>query len=95
MNWYIESSRTEDNYLKNVRMTVEPCMNYICAKMFEVSKLYENQNLDRLESDERSYNLSYFAKICPIETPEGESAGLNSFYSSHSRALPDGSLLTP
>ena len=43
MNWYIESSRTEDNYLKNVRMTVEPCMNYICAKMFEVSKLYENQ----------------------------------------------------
>mgnify|MGYP001271625302 CR=1 FL=1 len=40
MNWYIESSRTEENYLKNVKATVEPCMNYICSKMFEISKMY-------------------------------------------------------
>jgi hypothetical protein len=48
MNWYIESSRTEENYLKNVKATVEPCMNYICSKMFEISKMYEG--LDNLEN---------------------------------------------
>ena len=44
MNWYIESSRTEETYLKNVKETVEPCMNYICSKMFEISKMYYLEN---------------------------------------------------
>ena len=48
MNWYIESSRTEENYLRNVKTTVEPCMNYICSEMFKISKMHEN--LDDLEN---------------------------------------------
>ena len=66
MNWYIESSRTEDNYLKNVRMTVEPCMNYICAKLFEVSKLYENQNLDRFPKELIHKELNRIINEMPV-----------------------------
>lgn len=43
MNWYIESSRTDDFYLNKVRSTVEEVMDWFCEEL---------SNIDEEEFDE-------------------------------------------
>lgn len=46
LNWYIDSSRREKNYLDVVNRTVEPFMNYFCDRVSEI----EDYDLDDLNS---------------------------------------------
>lgn len=36
ISWYIDSSVTDESYLKRVKDTVEPCMDYFCDRLSSI-----------------------------------------------------------
>jgi hypothetical protein len=36
ISWYIDSSNTDEVYLKRVKNTVEPCMDFFCDRLSQI-----------------------------------------------------------
>ena len=45
ISWYIDSSVTDEKYLKRVKETVEPCMDYFCDRLSNI----ENYDLNDIK----------------------------------------------
>ena len=44
MNWYIESVRTDKNYLDKVQSTVEEVMDWFCEEINKIDEKEFNEN---------------------------------------------------
>ena len=67
IDWYIDSLRTDEKYLKKVKETVTPCMNYFCEKLSEIEvydidlfrKIIEELPILNLQMNNDEFYFSY------------------------------------